>query len=625
MISNVGFYILFSVTVTTGIWAADSTAGLRSILMSASHLGLALGMRYFVFGYALQRLKPHSIRSQSMEIYLWGTRFNALEEERQEQKLIEEALGLKNILFLIFGAVFLVLFHVYFREKFGLSNFWLLVVSSSILPIAKLGYFVIPLFISFLGVFISGEKIFQDLRWGYLYVFLFSLTLAVLYFKEVELRSPGIYKKKSTQSFLMDVGILSVALMGIFYLLQDLLLEKKKIKPPQIKQEQLLQTQTQQRPKQGSGGTTPINGMFPKSMPLPTGSSPQIEVHQKDFQAIKALKQELRSLEKESFSSMQSDLPSYQPKDLDKRYQELQKKISDFEDVIKKMEGATKEPRHTDNGSAPETVSPEVLAELKQIGESIEKNIKPNIELEKPTRESLDRLGRQGHLGLLSKKLDAFSETGSKNDLKQLALEVPSGSSEQSKMAQSHDTQTGGAPSSVNQSIGTQNFSTQETTNDRVENKPKEEIKKKPPRDWSWLKRIPKVLGVLALLWFVYNFLKRKKPNPEVQTPKTIDKKTKKEILRRFKALDLSKLTPRQEIIVRYQIFLEVMASMNNQKPQWLPPQEYSEQSVRRFPSISTPIQSVTEIFSSTLYGMKEVSHQILQQFRSDFDKILAT
>lgn len=86
--------------------------------------------------------------------------------------------------------------------------------------------------------------------------------------------------------------------------------------------------------------------------------------------------------------------------------------------------------------------------------------------------------------------------------------------------------------------------------------------------------------------------------------------------------LNSKKLSSREEVIRRYQLFLALMKGTALPRADYLPTTDYHEDLRCRYPGFSRPILNLNEIYCDVYYGKKEITSQELKVFREDFDTL---
>ncbi len=127
---------------------------------------------------------------------------------------------------------------------------------------------------------------------------------------------------------------------------------------------------------------------------------------------------------------------------------------------------------------------------------------------------------------------------------------------------------------------------------------------------------------VMFLLKILLPFA-QKETSPNEAKPQRVDKKRRARIYDQLHELQKAKLTPEQEVIKKYQLFLETMAAVELGKDPSLPPTDYYRELSKNLPTMEKDFSNITNIFCDVLYGLKKTNGQVLQNYRASVDRIL--
>lgn len=125
--------------------------------------------------------------------------------------------------------------------------------------------------------------------------------------------------------------------------------------------------------------------------------------------------------------------------------------------------------------------------------------------------------------------------------------------------------------------------------------------------------------GILAL----YEFIRRyRKPGviKDVEDEKK-SKLDKEKLVNEYRKIVKKRLTPEEEVVKTYNIFLELMDGKDIGKPQHLPTTEYTENLIKKIPNMQTDLNFLNEVFCDTLFAKKNPAENI-KLFRQSFIRI---
>ncbi|MCB0384010.1 MAG: DUF4129 domain-containing protein, partial [Bdellovibrionales bacterium] len=97
------------------------------------------------------------------------------------------------------------------------------------------------------------------------------------------------------------------------------------------------------------------------------------------------------------------------------------------------------------------------------------------------------------------------------------------------------------------------------------------------------------------------------------------DRKSLASELRQMRARPLS---PQEEVVKSYHLFLRVMEMVQYPRAQEVTPTNFAQEVVRHFPRLRDPVPYVSEVFCQVFYGKREVESGTLEQFRGHFKKV---
>ncbi|HEX4925847.1 MAG TPA: hypothetical protein VFV50_17270 [Bdellovibrionales bacterium] len=129
------------------------------------------------------------------------------------------------------------------------------------------------------------------------------------------------------------------------------------------------------------------------------------------------------------------------------------------------------------------------------------------------------------------------------------------------------------------------------------------------------------IAAVLTAAGFLLNL--RKKPKSEEEAKKAVIlEETKKQVRQELAKLREVRLSPREEILKKYQLFLRFMDAIQHGKPEHTPPTPYSREVSLAFPKLGSDIETINTTFCDTLYGSKQVDSERLQTFNKSIQAV---
>ena len=142
---------------------------------------------------------------------------------------------------------------------------------------------------------------------------------------------------------------------------------------------------------------------------------------------------------------------------------------------------------------------------------------------------------------------------------------------------------------------------------DQSNKQDKEEEEENPMLPW-WL--ILLIVLVLAALGYLLYRWRKKIRQVDFASP------LKDDLRQDFDQIQKMKLTPEQEVIVRYNFFQKVSNHLLPHESIKLPPSLYGNLVTNQFTKIRKPVEFITTVFSDVHYGEYPVSPEILKQYR---------
>jgi len=155
--------------------------------------------------------------------------------------------------------------------------------------------------------------------------------------------------------------------------------------------------------------------------------------------------------------------------------------------------------------------------------------------------------------------------------------------------------------------------------------KPKNEVPKKDPAKELLKFLLTALIALLALFLIVFYQKLKKRTDPKKIRIRNIPKPIRKELEEAIAALRAQKLSPRDEVIHFYHLFLRIMSAAKYARELYLPTTDYGRDLIEAFPALDEHFIHVTDTFEDTLYGDIEVEPPVLGVFRKGFDQIVRT
>jgi hypothetical protein len=548
------FLILFTLTITMGHALAKPTMGTEGILACLVYLAIAHYMRRWIFGDQLIYLTPASLENKQPSVFIFGKRNETQTQRKKLKELVSKLISGEKKFYFILAACTILYLHIQFVVSFHVPVFFPLVIAVSILPVARLGQFIVPLMLSVLQLLIHNPA--QSSHVGvFVYIAFVFTCLAMLYLTESEVRSRQFFKQATTTTLLNYALGLAVGFAGLLIILNKVIPEKTI-----------------------SFDITPFK--------FDIGQRKSISDLAKQMEQIEQLqKQGKLDFSKVDKKELQKNVENLEQ--MAKQNSPLQKDFQSLEQKLEKNMG-----KSADKNTIESILNSGKAGELKKQAESLEQKIA------KQSGQGQSAPGNSGGDGMQN----TGEKTGQRN-----------GQNGQNN----NQAQQGNNKSGANRSPASQNKPAAEP-----ESKPEE----LPLDDWEKWKdyflTFLKIASVCTFVFLLYKLIFKREAKSRDYSKALMNAKAREELLRRFRALEAERLSPRDEIIKKYHIFLEIMATYNVPKEIWVPPTEFSLQLKVRFQMFFKEIHGLTEIFSNTYYGSHNVNADVLNAYRSHFVRI---
>jgi hypothetical protein len=146
----------------------------------------------------------------------------------------------------------------------------------------------------------------------------------------------------------------------------------------------------------------------------------------------------------------------------------------------------------------------------------------------------------------------------------------------------------------------------------------------KPERSVSWpdLDQLLDALNPFLLATFVVGvgvyFRRRlkKKADPKTDAHAQLARLQRQEIQRQMRDLSRRKLSPREEVIARYDLFLKIMELARTPRESYLPPQDFALRVQYVHPRLEAQASCITAAFSDVFYGGLDVQPKLVSAMR---------
>lgn len=184
---------------------------------------------------------------------------------------------------------------------------------------------------------------------------------------------------------------------------------------------------------------------------------------------------------------------------------------------------------------------------------------------------------------------------------------------------------SGKDPTAISDSKPSLGSSAATNTNSPVElpkqEKPKPEIPK-PETDFTDFFKLLLFIIIAVMVWQMILLLTKHQAQSEEQKQEEEAKVLQNSIAKELKALEHFRLSPGDEVLRRYYVFLNMMKLIQMERPEYLPPVEYETELIAQLQSQNVQVRELTLQFCRVLYGHKEVSHQSLNAVRGEFKRL---
>ena len=133
------------------------------------------------------------------------------------------------------------------------------------------------------------------------------------------------------------------------------------------------------------------------------------------------------------------------------------------------------------------------------------------------------------------------------------------------------------------------------------------------------------MLLALAAAGLIYYYVKkqmRADPN-RIRRAQRLGGNLRREVQAAIDEIAKRQLSPREEVIATYQVFLKVMDAAGHGRQTFLPPDHYCFSMNEVFPTLGKDFHRITDVFSETLYGERNVQPPALGEFRLSFKEVI--
>jgi hypothetical protein len=102
-----------------------------------------------------------------------------------------------------------------------------------------------------------------------------------------------------------------------------------------------------------------------------------------------------------------------------------------------------------------------------------------------------------------------------------------------------------------------------------------------------------------------------------------LTRERRRRVMAELAALDQLKISPREEVIARYNFFLRFMELVQFPREDYLPAEDYNEQLKASYPPLAPHGDSLTGTFCDVLYGEADIQPARVAGFRKSLDSVL--
>lgn len=125
-------------------------------------------------------------------------------------------------------------------------------------------------------------------------------------------------------------------------------------------------------------------------------------------------------------------------------------------------------------------------------------------------------------------------------------------------------------------------------------------------------------LGGIYLLFMLFTKF-AEKPREETKPAGRLNRDEKRALMTELKAMQERPLSPAEEVVRRYHLFLKMMELVQYPRSREITPIRFADDVVVRFPHLKKPVPFLSEIFCQVFYGKLEVNGETLKEFRDQF------
>ncbi|MCB0364442.1 MAG: DUF4129 domain-containing protein [Bdellovibrionaceae bacterium] len=128
------------------------------------------------------------------------------------------------------------------------------------------------------------------------------------------------------------------------------------------------------------------------------------------------------------------------------------------------------------------------------------------------------------------------------------------------------------------------------------------------------------VAAVLLIYMLFTKFSDRQKD--ETKPAGRLSRDDRKSLVAELKQMRSRPLSPQEEVVKSYHLFLRVMELVQYPRAQEITPTDFAHEVIRHFPRLRDPVPYVSEVFCQVFYGKRDVEAGTLGQFRTHFRKV---
>jgi hypothetical protein len=622
-----------------GAFLSEASVSLANAGVSVFCFLLAWALHYYLFRVDYMRSDVSTssrLPGISQKIYFKGSELDTFEHEDRERDFLSLVAGPKREIFyrlayILVACVYGVLMSKEPRAQFTLSSAVQLLAAFSLIPICSLSHFVLPLVISAIAVIISVMKsagsmdampIFGLVVWLCLLVVTISIHRALVRNVSTLIEPRKAFEFETKQGFLATGVILSLVLF-FHWIIPD------RLEAPKIPDEALIEVAEKLNtaaakwaPRKSTTSTEASHGSESEKPPGSDSEEVLQNLEQKLSDQDKRLLRHMK--EQKSLKSLAGEPGAEKGSQLGQLPETKGGNEAAMPSGTQSSEADTRDMKEKLRKIGEQSASSQ-MTEKKSDGQKMTDAQK--AELEGALKEELETAKKD----MTAEEIKEIVENQAAKEGSPSGADAGAGTAAGAKEA-SGEKGSSSIPGQPENLKGEVAQKADQKAEQRPDDKPPDKPPEKPPEKLlteDQIKMLVRLFKFVLAMCVVGLFLKillpytQKPKAPEEDKPQRASKQKRSLIYRQLQDLAKIKLSPQEEVIKKYQIFLETMDSVELGKHPSLPPTHYLADLVKDLPSLRQDFETITYAFCDVLYGEKKPEPERLRDYRNSVDRVL--